>query len=267
MNLLRLVLIVVAALGAGLIGWRYKGSPRMPRRAPAEQAAPAIPMASDQARRLVTDELANISEYTPFYERFARDFPADHSDAIQSFISTTAAAGKTDLPDAYIIEALRALQGRRGIIAAKAEAQKLARIFETQAAIMAGLASSNPSLCRQFLYGGSSDGFLDFATAHRNLIADMALAGLDAIEDGKASAIERGPPLDTDLDALAKTLASRGLNEPEIAALMDGAMPSETISDTRMCEIGQIHLDALRSQPEPGRSRILALAIKLMAHS
>jgi hypothetical protein len=267
MNMLRLVLIAVAVLAAGLVGWRYKGMLPMPRRVPVEAAQPVAPMAPDEARRVVANELSQVTDYVPFYMRFEQIFPTDHQEIVQSFIAKTAASGTTESPDAYIIQALRALQSRRGIVAAKADPEKLARIFEAQSAIMAGLSTSNPTLCRQFLYGGSSEAFLDFATAHRNLIADMALAGLDAIEDGKVSAIDRDPPLDADLDALAKTLASRGLSELEVAALMDGTMPSETIADARMCEIGQILLDALRTLPEPGRSRVLALAVKLMAHS
>jgi hypothetical protein len=267
MNTLRLVLIAVAVLAAGLIGWRYKGMLPMPRQAPLEQTQPATPMARDEARRVVADELNEVTDYVPFYARFEQIFPADHHEVMQSFIAKIAASGTAESPDAYLIEALRTLQSRRGIVAAKADPQKLTRIFEVQSAIMAGLSTSNPSLCRQFLYGGSSEAFLDFATTHRNLIADMALAGLDAIEDGKVSAIERDPPQDADLDALAKTLAGRGLSEAEITALMDGTMPSETIADARMCEIGQVLLESLRNLPEPGRSRVLALAVKLMAHS
>jgi hypothetical protein len=264
MNTLRLVLIGVAAVIAGLIGWRYKGMPPRPRQI-TQQAPP--PMTADAARRAVGEQINQIVEYAPFYSRFGQDFPADQTDMMQTFTAKAAASGAADSPDAYLIAALRALQSRRGIIAAKAEPQKLAHIFEAQAAIVAGLADSNPGLCREFLYGGSSDGFLEFAAAHRPLIADMAIAGLDAIEDGRTSGIERDPPADSDLDGLAHTLASRGLSEAEIAALMDGAMPTETISDARMCEIGQIHLDALRHLPEPSRSRVLALAVKLMAHS
>jgi hypothetical protein len=267
MNTLRLVLIAVAVLAAGLIGWRYKGMSPMPPQAPLEEARRATPMARDEARRVVADELHQVADYVPFYTRFEQIFPADHQQVVQSFIAKTEAAGTAESPDAYIIEALRALQSRRGIVAAKADPQKLTRIFEAQSAILAALSTSNTSLCRQFLYGGSSEAFLDFATTHRALIADMALAGLDAIEDGKVSAIDRDPPQDGDLTALAQILAGRGLSEPEIAALMDGTMPSETIADARMCEIGQVLLESLRSLPEPGRSRVLALAVKLMAHS
>jgi hypothetical protein len=268
MNTLRLVLIAVAVLIAGLIGWRYKGAAPGGRPQPIEtMGRPAAPMANDEARHAVTEQLSQIAEYTPFYARFAQVFPVDQTDIVQNFVAKTTTSGAADSPDAYIIEALRALQSRRGIVAAKAISEKLARIFEAQSAIMAALANNNPSLCREFLYGGSSDGFLDFAASHRPLIADMAMAGLDAIEDGKTSAIEREPPADSDLDNLAQALAGRGLSPPEIAALMDGAMPSEVISDARMCEIGQIHLETLRTLPEPARSRVLALAVKLMAHS
>jgi hypothetical protein len=266
MNTLRVLLIVVAALVAGLIGWRYKGAP-VRGQAPSQVMAAPTPMSAENARQAVNAQLNQVAEYAPFYARLAQDFPSDQSQVVQSLVAKTASVGTIDSPDADLIEVVRALQNRRGIVAARAEPEKLVHIFEAQSAIMSGLAETNPTLCREFLYGGSSDGFLDFAASHRGLMADMAMAGLEAIEDGQNSGIGRDPPTDADLDVLAKALAHHGLSEAEIAALMDGVMPREAISDARMCEIGRIHLEALRNLPEPARSRVLALAIKLMAHS
>jgi hypothetical protein len=266
MNILRFLLIGVAALVAGLIGWRYKGAPVRGEAASQVMAAPK-PISTEKARQEVSAQLNKVAEYLPFYARLTQDFPGDQSQVVQTLVAKTASAGTVDSPDAALIDAIRALQNRRGIVAARAEADKLLHIFDAQSAIIAGLADSNPSLCREFLYGGSSDGFLDFAASHRGLIAALAIAGLEAIENGQNSGIGHDSPTDADLDALAQALAHQGLSEGEIAALMDGVMPREAISDARMCEIGRIHLEALRNLPEPSRSRVLALAVRLMAHS
>jgi hypothetical protein len=266
MNTLRFLLIGAAALVAGLIGWRYKGAP-VRGQVPSQAMAAPTPISTEKARQAVSAQLNQVAEYAPFYARLAQDFPSDQSQVIQTLVAKTASAGMVDSPDAALIDAIRALQNRRGIVASRAEDDKLVRIFEAQSAIMAGLAETNPGLCREFLYGGSSDGFLDFAANHRDLIANLAMADLEAIENGQNRGIGRDPPTDADLNALAQALAHQGLSEGEIAALMDGVMPREAISDARMCEIGRIHLEALRKLPEPSRSRVLALEIKLMAHS
>jgi hypothetical protein len=258
MNNLRLVLLAVAGLIAGLIGWRYGGA--LPARGPATTTNQG-----HEASRAGPESLASAPEYAPFYSQLAEAFPADQSRIVRQVAQRN--AGALLSPDAALLEAFGALQKQRGVLAAKASPDKLARIFATRAAVMADLAHEAPTLCSNFLYGAPSEAFVDFAAGHRLLIGAMAEAGLQAIVDGRISQIDRNPPNDEDFALLEHSLTEKGLSAVEIEALIDGKMPNVAIEDQRLCAIGTAQLDALRDLPEPARARILSLAVRLMAHS
>ena len=64
-------------------------------------------------------------------------------------------------------------------------------------------------------------------------MADEALAGLEAIEDGAEKKIDREAPSEQDFDDLEKLLRSRGLDAAAIALLLDGKEPNPPLSTNR----------------------------------
>ena len=114
---------------------------------------------------------------------------------------------------------------------------------------------------------GPAKGFFQFAAEHRALVGDLARAGLDAAIDGGKTKTERDPPTDADFQALEGALRERGLNEAEIATLLDGKSADPPLPDARLCETGRLYLAAMASLPEDARMRLYALAVGLMARS
>jgi hypothetical protein len=62
-------------------------------------------------------------------------------------------------------------------------------------------------------------------------------------------------------------LRAKGLDTPEIEALLDGKAGDPPIGDAKMCRAGQVYLETLAAMPEPTRLRIYSLAVELMARS
>jgi hypothetical protein len=102
---------------------------------------------------------------------------------------------------------------------------------------------------------------------NRDLVAAMAIAGIDAIHDGEIKRIERPAPTGRDFDALEKALRAKGLDTPEIEALLDGKAGDPPIGDAKKCLAGQVYLESLAAMPESTRLRIYSLAVELMARS
>jgi len=136
-----------------------------------------------------------------------------------------------------------------------------------QLAMLEALSKSDQRLCVDFLYGGASDAFYQFSARNRQLASDMAVAGLEAIIDGQAKRNLRQPPSDADFRLLEQAMASKGLSQPEIEALLDGKTPDPPLEDGRLCRAGRVYLEMLKTLPEPVRLRIYALAVELMARS
>jgi hypothetical protein len=152
-------------------------------------------------------------------------------------------------------------------MAARADSRALVRVFEMQLAIVQTLADKDARLCVDFLYGGTSKGFFDFSAANRDLVAEMAIAGLEAISSGETNKIVRSAPNEKDFQLLEQALRDKGLDTEEIEAILDGKSTEPPIPDARMCGIGQIYLETLATMPEPERLRIYGLALELMARS
>jgi hypothetical protein len=129
------------------------------------------------------------------------------------------------------------------------------------------LAAKDPHLCVNFLYRGDSPAYLEFSAQNRGLVAAMAIAGIDAIHDGEIERIERPAPTGPDFDALEKVLRAKGLDTPEIEALLDGKVGDPPIAAAKMCRAGQVYLETLAGMPESTRLRIYGLAVELMARS
>ncbi|MGP0060430.1 MAG: hypothetical protein ACLPID_14190 [Beijerinckiaceae bacterium] len=273
MNILRLALLSLAAVIALSLGihWLVEAS-RMEEGAPAPATlVDAKHHLTDEAtaelRREVEAKLTESPDYARFFDRLKLVLPSEYEALIDEFMKRAQAGAVVTNIDFLMSEAVRSLRLSRGMMAAKASAPALVHIFEVQSSVLHALAAKEPRLCVDFLYGGASDAFFSFSSEHRPLVADMAIAGLEAIEDGQTQKIERPPPNDADFELLENALKIRKLNETEIEALLDGKSPYPPIPDTRMCDVGQIYLETLATLPEPVKLRIYGLAVELMARS
>jgi hypothetical protein len=211
--------------------------------------------------------IAAAPEYDRFFDELRKNFPAEYAVALNDLGSRGADAAVRDI-DSFVSEAVRNLRKTRGAAAAHAEAEPLTRIFDTQSAVLQAIAERDARLCVAFLYGGADLAhFSRFAATRRPLVADLAVAGLDAIANGNAKQIDRAEPSDADFKVLETALAAKGLSAEIIEALLDGKMPDPPLEDDRMCAAGQTYLETLRGLPEPVRLRIYGLAVELMARS
>lgn len=261
------IAIGAAILGAG--GWWITS--RMQSSAPAAQTAgtPRTPTQADiaDARKQVEATLADAKEYAPFFRRLRETFPADYAVDIDRFAARVAASGQPESIDAYFTDAYRALRQTRGIVAARASPAALTRVFDADAALIKALGGVDPHLCVDFIYGGATQAYFDFAAAHRSMVAELGDAALAAIVDGKIRKADREPPGDGDFQSLEKALAHDGLNKAEIAVLIDAKSPDPPIPDARMCAIEQTNLSVLKSMPDEQRWRIYRLRVELMART
>ena len=169
--------------------------------------------------------------------------------------------------DLVMADAVSALRRVHGALAMKASDPALDQIFAWQLREMQALAQRDPHLCVAFLYGANGSGFLSFAADHRGLVADAAIAGLDAMNSGRTDQVGRSPPSDSDFQALDRALVSKGLSRPEIDALLDGKLADPPIADPDMCQAGQTYLATLATLPPDMRGRLYGLAVDLMAKS
>jgi hypothetical protein len=154
-----------------------------------------------------------------------------------------------------------------GALAARASDDALSQIFAMQLKEMRELEARDPHLCVAFLYGANGAGFLSFATDHRAIVADSAIAGLDAMNSGRTNQVHRASPDDSDFQVLDKALVEKGLNRPEIDALLDGKTADPPIADGTMCKAGETYLETLAALPADLRARLYGLAVDLMAKS
>jgi hypothetical protein len=275
-NILRLVLLGLAALagiitGAALLQQAIRpetpSAPLIATASPRPGEAGTSPDEIDAARRAVEEKLKTAPEYAAFFDRLKTVFPLEYESFLAVFAQRSAASGEIASADLLTAEAVRSLRLSRGILAAKAGRQALEHIFELHFAMLRALAAKNPHLCVEFLYGGDSPAFLEFSAQNRGLVAAMAIAGIDAIHDGEIERIERPAPTGTDFDALEKTLRAKGLDTPEIEALLDGKAGDPPIAAAKMCRAGKVYLETLAAMPESIRLRIYGLAVELMARS
>lgn len=270
----RRVGVIAALVGALAIGgalWRQGVFTRRDATAPDQPHASAetAPARDEraEANALIDRRLAEAPDYASFFSALASRFPADAA-LIRDNLAALTIAGKAGAtPDRFVAVALKTLRETRGVVAAKADTAAMARVFEAQAAMLAALRQTDSKLCVDFVYGGATDAFMAFSGAHRALLAAVAQAALDAIADGGEKKIEREAPGDEDFALLESALREKGFGEPEIAVLLDGKTPDPPLSDDRMCDAARAYVAAVLALPEPARSRVLALAIELMARS
>ncbi len=219
------------------------------------------------ARQLIAGRLNDAPEFAPFFETFQKSFPAAHTRAFDNFAETAAKGGHVESADLYLAQALRSLRSSHGILASNASPEVLMQVFDMQAAILKALSVNNPGLCADFLYGAASEPFFLFSKAHRKLVADMAEASLKAIMDGKEKGIQRTAPDAKEFAELEAALRAKGLEKPEIEMLLDAKTPEPPLADTTVCRSGIIYFETLRALPEETRTKIYALAVRLLARS
>jgi isochorismate hydrolase len=275
---LRLVLLGLAAVASHVLGWSLiQQALRTDPTRPVKQAEIHIPAqeqpssaelaARADMRQKIEAQLAQSPEYMRFFDRLKLVFPSEYETIMETFAKRAASANETDDIDAMMSEAVRTLRLSHGVLAAKANGSALQKIFTMQLSMMQALATKDPRLCVDFLYGGASRGFFMFSAENRALVSDMALAGLDAITDGQTNKIERAAPSEADFQVLEKALRDQNLSTAEIEALLDGKTADPPIPDTRMCAVGQVYLQTLSGLPEAARYRLYGLAVELMARS
>lgn len=219
------------------------------------------------ARQTVETLIAATPEYGRFFARLRETFTADYESAIDDFSTRLAETKEEQSVDYYLSEAVRRLRQARGVQAAKAEPAAMAAVFAKQLEVLQAAAQTDKRMCVAFLYGATNLDFQRFAATRRELVSDMALAGLEAMVSGQNKKITRDPPNEADFRVLEKALADRGLDKLEIDALLDGKMPDPPLDDAKMCGAGQTYFEVLHMMPEATRLRIYALALELMARS
>jgi hypothetical protein len=276
MNILRLALLSLAAGIAIILGASQFFDLDHKRVKPTTEAADDSASREQEAAaqrlraargKIETRIAAAAPDYMRFFERMKELLPSQYDTILDGFARQSLEGADMNNVDSLLSEAVRTLRLSSGAMAAKADGPTLSRIFAMQLAMMQALAAKDPKLCVDFLYGGASQAFFEFSSQHRSLIANMAIAGLDAIKDGRAKRIERPPPSDQDFQLLETALKAKQLSESEISAILDGKTPSPPISPERMCQVGQIYLETMATLPEPARYRIYGLAVELMARS
>jgi hypothetical protein len=270
---LRLVLLGLAVLagvfaGAALLKKAVRPEPASTSLTATASSRPGEPVHNiETVRRTFENMLKGAPEYAVFFERLKADFPSEYESFLTAVAQRSAASGEIGSADLHLAEAVRSLRLSRGVLAAKAGQAALEHIFELQLAMLKALAARDPRLCADYLYGGESSGYLEFAAQNRSLVAEMAVAGVDAIHDGELKRVERDAPTVGEFDALEQMLRAKGLGSQEIEALLDGTVSNPPISDERMCNAGQVYLETLATMPEESRLRIYGLAVELMARS
>jgi hypothetical protein len=259
--------LVVMALSPGKNG--VEGESQEARLKEADPpSAPNVPTVDrTRAREAVEKSIADTPEYTRFFNRLREKFPGDYEGALNGFAARLTNPEQAESADLYVSETVRQLRQAHGVLAAKADIEPLGKVFDLQLNVLRAIAKEDARLCVAFLYGATNQDFQRFASTRRALVADMALAGLEAIINGQEKKIERPAPNEADFKVLESALSERGLGKVEIDALLDGKMPNPPLDDARMCAAGQTYLDVLRGLPEPVRLRIYGLAVELMARS
>ena len=275
--LLGLAAVIALLLGANFLlrAFRVPGVPPLaqttvpetpvespPVVAPTVVALPAVPAAPPAARAIVDRAIADAPDYTRFFDRLRLAFPSDNEAILNTLGNAVANGGEANV-DMMMADAVAALRRSHGALAAQASDAALAQVFTLQLQEMQALAQRDAHLCVAFLYGANGTGFQGFAAEHRPLVADAAIAGLDAINSGSMEHVRRPAPSDADFQALDRALVQKGLSRPEIEALLDGKAAMPPIPDDTMCKAGQTYLATLATLQADVRARLYALAVDI----
>lgn len=273
MNALRILLVLLAVVLLGLLGWRLTANPpQVAERTPARLASIPVPRPAPipaLSAETPEDRLVEVPEFASFYGRLKTDFPHDYAAVVDRMTAVRQHdadhAGTTG--DAMIWEALRDLQQDQGVLASQAGSAALDGYFDARLSMLDSLAPLNARNCVDFLYGMTDGSIVEFTASHHGLVATLAERQLAAIEDGRSRHADRAVPTEADFTGLSTALAARQVTPQEIALLLDGATPDPPLSDRRLCDLGRIYLDTLRHLPTDARQRVYGLAAELLARS
>ena len=267
MKALRFVLLGLAmALIAGL-GWRL-GHIAPLRGGPAEVVATVPPKPDGAAaREIVLSRMGDAPDYVPFYDRLRTEFPSEYAGTVTQASQAVSRTGHSPNPERLLTDALRDLRQSRGVLVAKAAPLPLGEVFAAQSTMLDTLSGQNPSLCADFLYGGTGPGFMAFSATHRALLERIAMATLNAIADGRAKPVERDGPTSADFDQLTAALKAKNLSDDQIAALLDGKTFDPPLPEGQICDAGRTYLHVLNDMPDDLRQRVYGLSAQLLARS
>ena len=276
MNRLRLLLLVMAMVLAGLFGWRQGDKPAAGWTLalwplPSQPAIPAPPLTPTQARANIEDRFATIPDYASYFDALRGVFPAEYqriNDGLaQKYASVEALSGPPAAMDRAFFQAARSLRQSHGILAAKAENTKMERITKAQGNMMLALSKRGPRLCVDFFYGGADPDFYQAMSENRALAAEFASSWLDAIANGRQAAIRRDEPDDADVQMFDDALMARGLSRPEIDALLENKTANPPLQDEALCKAGITYFSTLAALPEGPRTKLMARILSLAARS
>jgi hypothetical protein len=228
------------------------------------KAAAGAPADPEKLAEL-SNKLAQAPEYAAFLNKLRSSYPADYAAAVRAALAQ-GVESHDDAADLFVSLAVQTLRRDRGLLGAKAGGAALDKLFDAHGAVLKQLAGTDPALCVDFLNGAAADRFAAFAGAHRALMAEEALAGLDAIDDGARKKIDREAPSSADFDDLEKLMRDKGVDQAGVSLLLDGKTPDPPLTDARQCQDGVIYLDAMKALPDLQRYRLYALALEVMAH-
>jgi hypothetical protein len=259
--------LVAVFVGVGLLVLALNPASRAGDFGLAALTGAGAPVDKGAARQQIEALIAATPDYARYFARLRETLTADYEAAIDDFAARLAETKEEQSVDYYLSETVRRLRLSRGALAAKAEPDPIARVFEKQLEVLQAVAQEDKRMCVAFLYGANNLDFQKFAASRRGIVSDMALAGLEAIVSGQTKKIEREAPSEAEFRVLEKALADRGLGKVEIDALLDGKAPDPPLEDARMCAAGQTYFEALKALPEPARTKVYGLALELMARS
>ena len=268
---MRWLLLGIALCLAGALAWNSstRDAERSASVAPKrfERALPPPPTdaAIADERRAIVASLAAAPEFAGYAERLSSAYPGDWNRLLDASALRALTSRVSEAPEAFVTEAIRGLRRNRGVVATRAGAEAMTRVFDAQAALLAALSNADKRLCVDFMLGEINPAFLTFAATHRGLLAEMASSSLEAVISGESQAAAPATPTDADFDLLEAGLRQRGLDRTQIDALLDGKMPDPPISDASLCDAGLVYFDAMKALPDDARLRIYALAIKSLA--
>lgn len=281
---LRYVLLGVAACVLAVIGWRliHAGQhtvvvgtvPSARIEVPSSLTTAPFPFPTEAdklatARRAIEKRLGEVPRYAVFFTKLEAAFPQVYGKLLDRWAGKDGAEATAapSSPDDLLLQAARALQQSRGVLARRAGQDALRNYFDARSALLDALAPDNPGLCADFLYGSVDAPLTEFAAAHQDLAADLALGLLDAVASGEVLQGSAETPTTGDMDLVASGLAARGLSAAEVDLLLDGTPMDPAPPDGRICEMGRIYLSVLRALPDDARRRVYSLAAELLARS
>lgn len=242
-----------------------------PPPAPNPEAAAAPPtegaMTAQAAHQSIEAILQKAPDLAGAFDRVRAQFPAPADRSLSVAAEALRSTGVAPSPDDLFAAAMRELRQSAGVLAAKAGADALTAMFDMKAAMLADLEQADPRICADYLFGGTSPEFADFAAGHRALIAKTALANVQAMADGRTRQATWDPPSADDFKLIEAALTAKGLTADEIAALLDGKVSDPPLTDAQLCANSRIYLDVLRALPTDARNRVYGLAAELLARS